>query len=140
MGLRPSIILITTGYFMFTLSFAFVTTLISPILQTKVALQVQGRVFATYAFLVMILEPIGHATVGPITDKILEPLMHGNSAITTWLGAIIGTGTGRGMALMFLLMGLLIGILALFGLANPRVRCLEDELPDVIPDAVPVRG
>ena len=69
----------------------------------------------------MILEPLGHLTVGPITDNIVEPLMVEGGALAPILGSAIGMGPGRGMAVIFLVMGTLIVMLGLYGFLNPRV-------------------
>ncbi len=46
------------------------------------------------------------------------------------LGGFIGVGPGRGMGLMFVLMGILSIITALSAFAFPRIRRIEVELPD----------
>lgn len=133
-GLRPSLAFITGGSFVMMLAFAVIGTNLGPVLQTKVALDVQGRVFATISFLATILEPLGQLVVGPLTDRLFEPAMVEGGALAGVLGPIIGVGPGRGMALVFLLMGVMIVGLGAYGFLNPRVRQLEEELPDVIPD------
>ena len=45
-------------------------------------------------------------------------------------GDIIGVGPGRGMGLMFVLMGILAIVIALSAFAHPRIRRVEVELPD----------
>lgn len=135
-GLRPSLLLITAASFTMMLCFAFISTLIGPILQTKVAPDVQGRVFAIVGFLGMILEPLGQLVVGPLTDNFFEPAMTEGGQLVATLGPIIGSGPGRGMAVVFLLTGSCIILTGLYGFFNPRVRNLEDELPDALPDAL----
>ncbi|MCB0035707.1 MAG: hypothetical protein KDE51_16865, partial [Anaerolineales bacterium] len=133
-GLRPSLVLITAASFTMMLCFAFISTLIGPVLQTKVALDVQGRVFAMVGFLGMILEPLGQLIVGPLTDNLFEPAMQEGGALAAVLAPIIGSGTGRGMAAVFLLTGSCVFLLGLYGFLNPQVRELETQLPDAIPD------
>jgi DHA3 family macrolide efflux protein-like MFS transporter len=130
---RPSIVLMTVGGFLMMLCFALIGTNMGPVFQTKVALDVQGRVFATSAFLSVILEPMGQVVVGPLTDRVFEPLMARGGALAPVLGPLIGVGPGRGMAVVFFLMGACIVGLGLYGFLNPRVRLLEEELPDVLP-------
>ncbi len=43
-------------------------------------------------------------------------------------------GPGRGIGALFLLMGVVKILVALGGYLYPRVRLVEDELPDMIPD------
>jgi hypothetical protein len=53
-------------------------------------------------------------------------------SLATIFGPIIGTGPGRGMALVFLFCGGLIVLLGLAGLLHPRIRDVETDLPDVL--------
>lgn len=134
MGLRPSVVLITAGSFLMTFSFALIATLTGPIYQSKVALDVQGRVFSTATLLALVLEPLGHATVGPLTDTFFEPWMQSGGLLAPLFGPLVGVGPGRGMAVIFILCGSLLVGLGLFSFLQPRVRLLEQELPDVLPD------
>jgi MFS transporter, DHA3 family, macrolide efflux protein len=52
---------------------------------------------------------------------------------STVIGALLGTGPGRGVGLMFILAGIAGVIVSGFVFSNPRVRMLEDDLPDAIP-------
>lgn len=133
-GLQPSLMLITAASFAMMLCFALISTLLGPILQTKVAPHVQGRVFAIVGFLGMILEPLGQLAIGPLTDNIFEPAMAEGGRLAAILGPIIGSGPGRGMAAVFLLTGTFIILTGLYGFLNPHVRNLEEELPDALPD------
>lgn len=44
----------------------------------------------------------------------------------------MGTGPGRGMGLMFVLSGMLLLVASLLAFSNPRIRQVEEELPDAI--------
>jgi hypothetical protein len=44
---------------------------------------------------------------------------------------VIGVGPGRGQAFIFVMIGLLTIVFSVAALANPRLRLVEDELPDV---------
>jgi len=136
-GLSPSIVLITAALIARMLCSAFEKTLFGPVVQTKVDLDMQGRVFALMGFLVLILEPVGHAVVGPTVDYVFEPLMTEDGALASILGPFIGVGAGRGMAVVIMLAGVLTALVGLSGFLNPRVRLLEYQLPDVIPDVHP---
>jgi hypothetical protein len=48
------------------------------------------------------------------------------------IGQIIGTGTGRGMGLLFAIAGAMVMLTTVAGYQYPRLRLLEDDLPDVI--------
>ena len=69
---------------------------------------------------------------GTLADRTFEPLMAENGFLAASLGAIIGAGPGRGMGLMFVLMGTLAILTAMGGFALPRIRRVEIELPDMV--------
>ena len=50
------------------------------------------------------------------------------------MGALIGTGKGRGIGFLFLVLGVLVLVWLAVSFTNPRLRNVEDELPDVLPD------
>jgi hypothetical protein len=51
----------------------------------------------------------------------------------TFLGSLLGTGAGRGIGLMFIISAIAAIAATMFVYANPRIRNIEDELPDVLP-------
>jgi hypothetical protein len=71
---------------------------------------------------------------GTLADNIFEPWMVEGGALAEILGPVIGVGPGRGMGLMFVLMGLLSTLSALSAFALPRIRRVELELPDMVED------
>ena len=88
--------------------------------------------------------PIGDFGAGPLADLVFNPLMMKGGALAGTAGRVIGTGQGRGIALMFLTMAFVPALAAVWGLLNPRLRNVEAELPDaekkvpsIAPDAAP---
>jgi MFS family permease len=101
------------------------------IFQSKVARDVQGRVFSVRSAISQSMMPIAFLTAGPLADHFFEPLMReGGALANSFIGQLLGTGTGRGIALMFIISGLIGLIITGLVYANPRIRHLEDELPD----------
>lgn len=58
--------------------------------------------------------------------------MADNGLLANSVGKFIGTGLGRGIGLMFIIMGLLIIFSVIILSQYPRLRLVEDELPDAI--------
>jgi hypothetical protein len=100
--------------------------------QTKVPPAVQGRVFAIRRMIASAISPIAIMAAGPLADGVFEPLMAEDGALAGSIGSIIGTGPGRGVALMFILSGMLVALMAVIGYAIPKIRHLETDLPDHI--------
>jgi hypothetical protein len=132
MGLRPDFWLIAVGAFGAHITIAVVFGSNQALWQTKVEPDNQGRVFATQQMFASVASPLAYLLAGPLAEKIFEPWMNSGSAITVELGMLIGSGTGRGIGLMFVLMGLAKITVSILGYLNPRVRAIEDELPDMV--------
>ncbi len=131
-GLRPSIALVGTAVFF---AFFFLPTIMSSsqaIMQVKVSSEIQGRVFGLRIFMNTISFAAAYLLSGTLADQLFEPLMAGNGALAASIGQIIGTGAGRGMGLMFVIMGALSIVSALSAFTHPRIRHMESELPDMV--------
>jgi len=59
-------------------------------------------------------------------------MVKGGALANTILGAVLQTGPGRGIGLIFVLSGLVGIAVTLLVFANPHIRLLEDEIPDAI--------
>jgi MFS transporter, DHA3 family, macrolide efflux protein len=70
----------------------------------------------------------------PLADYVFEPLMAPDGLLAGSVGQLIGVGPGRGIGLMFIVMGTLTMIVTVVAYLYPRLRLVEDELPDAIPD------
>jgi hypothetical protein len=98
--------------------------------QTKVAADVQGRVFSARRLIAWIPDPIMPLVAGSLADYVVEPAMQSESTLSTAFGWLVGTGPGAGMSLLMIAAGLA-GILTLAGAyLIPAVRNIEDILPD----------
>jgi MFS family permease len=103
--------------------------------QTKVAPDYQGRVFATRRVIATVATPIAYILAGPLADGFFEPLLADDGALAGSIGQVIGTGPGRGIGFMYVLMGLGLAVVSLAGFAIRPLRNVETDLPDVIADA-----
>jgi len=104
------------------------------VFQTKVAPKVQGRVFAVRSMISRSIMPIAFLSAGPLADLVFEPLMRpGNWLAESFVGLSLGVGPGRGIGLLFILCGLFGLIASALVYLNPRIRLVEDEIPDAIP-------
>ena len=67
-------------------------------------------------------------------DYLFAPLLAADGPLVGSVGQLIGVGPGRGIGLLFVLLGLMPIGTALWAYLSPRVRLVEDELPDVVAD------
>lgn len=132
LGARPSLTLMAVGGFGMLFVLPIINGSSQAIWQSKVAPDVQGRVFAVRRMIAWSMIPLAYILAGPLADRVFEPLLMTDGALAASLGTLIGVGPGRGTGLLFIIMGLLSALVAIGGYLNPRVRLVEDELPDAI--------
>ena len=103
--------------------------------QTKVPADLQGRVFALRRSFEWGSSPLAYAISGPLAERVFEPLLVVGGPLAGTIGQVIGVGPGRGIGLLLVTVGLLPFIAATWGFLHPRIRRVQEELPDVIEDA-----
>jgi len=96
----------------------------------KVAADVQGRVFAIRRTIIMSSRLLAALLVGPLADRVFEPLLRPQGALAGSVGRITGVGTGRGMSLLFILLGGLIALISVLALRYPKLRLIDTLLAD----------
>ncbi|MFN2168987.1 MAG: MFS transporter, partial [Anaerolineae bacterium] len=131
-GLRPSFWPTAIGAFGAHVTIAIVSGSNQAIWQSKIEPGMQGRVFAAQHMIARAASPLAYLLAGPLADGIFEPLLASGQPLAASIGRIIGTGPGRGIGLLFVLMGAIKLAVAAAGYAHPRVRFVEDELPDAV--------
>ncbi|WP_375745453.1 MFS transporter [Corallococcus interemptor] len=99
--------------------------------QRKVPMALQGRVFAVHSALSGASIPVAYLLSGPLADHVFEPRMAVGGPLASALGPWVGgAGPGRGIALLFLLLGTATVLLAAACALLPSVRRVEQALPD----------
>ena len=132
-GLRDSVITMSLGFFIMMLVIPFASASSQAIFQVKVPADMQGRVYAIRTIFARLMMPVAFLISGPLADKVFEPMMlEGGVLAQSFLGTLLGVGPGRGIGFMYLIgmVGMLVVIV--ISIANPRIRNVETELPDVV--------
>ncbi len=130
LGLGQALPVWAVGMFLLAFFSPFIDGSNQAIWQAKVAPDVQGRVFATRATIAWLVVPLGQLLAGPLADYVFEPAMAEGGSLAPLFGGLVGSGTGAGMGLQFVIMGLLASLAGLGGYLIPVVRNAEDILPD----------
>jgi MFS family permease len=139
-GLRPSAWLVVVGAFCAHLTIAIVYGSNQAIWQSKVPPGAQGRVFAAQQMIATSTRPLAYLVAGPLADKLFEPLLAPTGPLAGSIGQIVGVGPGRGIGLLFLVMGALKAAASLGGHWYSPIRQVEDELPDALADSLDLIG
>jgi MFS transporter, DHA3 family, macrolide efflux protein len=97
---------------------------------SKVAPNIQGRVFATRSMLIQITSATATLIAGPLADSVFEPAMMPGGRLASILGPIFGTGAGAGMAVIYVITALGLLLTGIGGYATFRLRNIETILVD----------
>jgi len=137
-GVRPSALLIGVAQFGFFFCLPIANSLAAGIWQRRVPADAQGRVFAVRRMCARIAVPIAILIAGPMIEYVFKPLLRRNGSLAGLLGPALGTGPGRGIGLMFILIGLAMLITTLLGAASPGLRGVQDGQPALaVPEPSP---
>jgi DHA3 family macrolide efflux protein-like MFS transporter len=99
--------------------------------QSKVAPDLQGRVFSARRLIAWFTNPIAPLIAGVLADYVMEPAMATSSTgMSQILGSWFGTGPGAGMGVLLFLSGMLAAVVGLSGYFFKSVRDAESILPD----------
>lgn len=131
LGLRPSLELMIVGGFLYFITLPIIEGSDQVIWQTKVAEEMQGRVFALTGMIATILNPLALIVAGPLSDYVFEPLLQPDGMLADSVGRIAGVGDGRGIGFFIVLLGVMASGISMLMYFNPTLRLLEDTLPDV---------
>jgi DHA3 family macrolide efflux protein-like MFS transporter len=129
LGLGSGLVIWAIGAFFASSFIPIINGSNQAIWQAKVAPDVQGRVFAARRLIAQISFLVT-LVAGPLADFVFEPAMRAEGILASVLGWLVGTGPGAGMALMFVITGILGTLVGLGGYIFPAVRNAEDILPD----------
>ncbi|CAG0934561.1 nonribosomal peptide synthetase DhbF [Thermoflexales bacterium] len=136
MGFSPAPLFSALGLFGIWAALALINAHWLAIIQTKVGLELQGRVIALNQMLAWSMMPLGYLTAGALADRIFEPWLRNGGPLADSLGHIIGTGQGRGMGLLMIVVGVTAILWAVWGYRLRSLRFMEDLLPDAISDGI----
>ncbi|WP_308103405.1 MFS transporter [Actinocorallia sp. API 0066] len=128
-AVRPSPLLVGAAAAAFLFTLPIVQGCGRTIFQTRVEPAALGRVTGTVQALGQVAQPIAYLSAGPLAERLAEPLLADGGALAASLGALTGTGPGRGIAALFLMTALLLAALAAATL-HPTLRTLDDPAPE----------
>ena len=133
-GLRPDLGVIAIGVCGMTAWLTLLNGIYTTIVQVKVPQRFHGRVFAIQTLIAWSTLPIGYGLVAPNVVSLLNPLLAKGGALAPTVGALIGTGPGRGIGLMYVLSGLAIVAIGLIGMRVPVLARFDRDVPDAVAD------
>jgi MFS transporter, DHA3 family, macrolide efflux protein len=129
-GVGQMIPIWVAGMAYYSLWFALINGSNQAIWQSKVAPDVQGRVFSARRLIAWFSNPISPLIAGTMADFILEPAMQSGGPLAQTFGGLFGTGPGAGMGLLIAVCGILASLVGVSGYFISAIRNAETRLPD----------
>jgi DHA3 family macrolide efflux protein-like MFS transporter len=113
-----------------SVSFPLTQSASNAIWQSKVAPDIQGRVFAARRLIAWLVDPIMPVISGLAADYVTEPAMKAQTGLSKTFGWLVGTSSGSGMSLQYIFSGLCYLGVILVAWFIPVIRNVETLLPD----------
>ena len=130
--LQPNAVVIGAAAFIFLFFDPVIFTCSQTIWQTKVPVEVQGRAFAMRRLVAWSTLPLAYVIAGPLADRVFEPWMAAQGPVARALGGLFGTGPGRGIAVLFMVLGVMTVLAVVAGVLYQPLHDLENRLPDIV--------
>lgn len=133
-GLDASVAMICVGFCWLAMSMTTAQSIYATIVQVKVPQRFHGRVFSLNQTISWSTLPIGFAVLAPGATALFEPMLAPGGALAGSVGAVIGTGPGRGIGFAYICFGAALILITLGGFAIRLLRRFDLEVEDSLPD------
>lgn len=137
-GLRPSVWLWGISVFCYFVAVSVISTCLQSIWQAAVPPTLQGRVFSVRDMVSFASMPLAYIVSPQLATHFFEPWMAEHGPLASTLGTWFGTGVGRGMALMFVMIGFVLVAVAWWAARSPHFAKVTSGTPDVVSPMLPV--
>ncbi|MEU4641569.1 amino acid adenylation domain-containing protein [Micromonospora sp. NPDC023814] len=133
-GLDASVAMICVGAFWLAMAMTTAQSIYATIVQVKVPQRFHGRVFSLNQTISWSTLPIGFALIAPGATALFEPMLAPGGSLAGSVGAVIGTGPGRGIGFAYVCFGAALVLITLGGFAIRLLRRFDVEVEDSLPD------
>jgi len=133
-GAQGSAGLVGAGAVAMTFGMVLLNGVYATIIQTKVPQRFHGRVIALNTVAAWCTLPLGWAVVAPLGSRLFERLLADGGPLNGSVGALVGTGPGRGIGLLYMVLAALMTTLVAVAARTAVLRHFDDDVPDAEPD------
>ncbi|MEH0844049.1 amino acid adenylation domain-containing protein [Micromonospora sp. CPCC 205711] len=133
-GLDASVAMISVGVFWLAMAMTTAQSIYATIVQVKVPQRFHGRVFSLNQTITWSTLPIGFALLAPGATALFEPILAPGGSLAGSVGAVLGTGPGRGIGFAYVCFGAALVLITVGGFAIRMLRRFDLEVPDSLPD------
>lgn len=135
--LQASIPMLVIGMAIYMVLVPYAEAAEQTILQRVVPYERQGRVFGFAQSVELAASPLTAFLIGPVTQLVFIPYMSDGGGGAELIGGWFGTGPARGIALVFVLIGVLGVALTVYALNSRYYRQLSGQYAATNPQPVP---
>lgn len=128
MGLRPNLALVAAAAFIAHWTLAFVSSLNEALWQAQAPAEMRGRVLALKQAVMKGAVLLAYLLAGALADRVLNPLLMPGGPLVEALGPVFGAGPGRGIALLFVLIGAAKALAAYRLAVSPAYRAVGQQV------------
>ena len=125
LGASKNIYVWIFGAFAGNIAIPFLNSSEISILRTKIPVDIQGRIFSIRSAIQFSTIPLGYLLGGILSDKVFEPMMVKSVLMQQTIGKIVGIGRGSGMAIIFLIVGMIGFLFSMTFKHNPKINELD---------------
>jgi MFS transporter, DHA3 family, multidrug efflux protein len=125
--LQPWVVLLAACMFLNMTLMPFAEAAEQTVIQKVVPFERQGRVFGFAQSLEWAATPLTALMIGPIAQYIFIPFMSEGGAGAELIGSWFGVGTGRGLALVFIMAGIVGLIITILAMSSKSYKLLSKE-------------
>ncbi|MFJ9712420.1 MFS transporter [Streptomyces sp. NPDC101234] len=130
-SLRPSLPLLTVAVFLFMGSATLIVGIVQTVWQVKVEPRMLGRTVALRNAIALTPQLVGNLLAGVVCEYVAVPLVGAERVRSDLVALLVGEGAGRGYALALTALGVVTALGVALVVRSPRLRRLDEELPDV---------
>lgn len=123
--IQPSIVLLTVGILIWVCLMPFIEAIEHTIIQKVVPFERQGRVIGFAQSIEMAASPITSFLIGPVAQFVFIPFMTKGKGVSL-IGGWFGVGPGRGIALVFIVTGVVGLIVTLIAMRSRPYQQLAE--------------
>lgn len=113
-----------------SLNFPLLSSAETALWMANVAPEMQGRVFAANALILQIVSAIAIFIAGPLAERVFEPAMSPGGKLVSLLGGIFSSGSGAGMAVLYVITAISLLLVGCGGFAYRELQELEPIKPN----------
>lgn len=124
-GFRENILWIGAAGFLFFAMLPFANASIDYLLRTNIGNEAQGRAWGMVGLISQLGYVAAYAVSGLLSDYVFTPMLLPGGALSGTVGAVIGTGAGRGTGLLIIVAGVLLCVSSVLLFCMKSVRELE---------------